>query len=382
VGTVRVIVALLAVTGCNQVLGIKDPVAGDATTPGDGRPDDSMIDGPEIDAAPACTTATAFGAPITSAVGGTGVALVVAKFDAGASQDVAISVTTDTVILSGNNDGSFAAGQTLGTASIAIAADDFDLIGARKDLLLVTAGGVVVRLQKENGPAGVFDTEQALTGPFTNANAAGVAELGGNLIADVAIHDDAGITPFISNATAGTFSRGTTVGAGGDQLVLVRQIDNANDADALLVDSAGNVKLALSNGSDGFGTPTVVATGAIGRGVAVGKFDDDNLPDLIVATAAGGVVYLQNAGSPGTFTSTATFTEISGATLMVADVNGDGLDDVVTPTAAVLQCPTTHALTQKEPIDATPPALLVDVTGNAKLDLLRLSGTDLIVRVQ
>ncbi len=381
-GFVHAMAALSLVAGCNQVLGIKDPVASDATTPDDGRPDDGMD--ADIDAPPPCTTATAFGAPITSAVGGSGVALAVSKLDAGNTLDLAVSVTTDTMLLPGNGDGSFGAGTALGTASIAVVAEDFDLIGVRPDLLLVTATSAVVRQQKENGPAGVFDAEQALAGPFTNANAVRTGELGNSsMVADVVIHDDAGITPFLSLGTAGTFSRGTTVGADGDQLVAIAQIDKVDDADALLVDAAGNVKLALSNGSGGFSAPATVATNATGLGVGIGDFDGDTLPDLIVATAAGGVVYLQDGGSPGTFVQQAeTFPGITGDTVTVGDVNGDGLDDVVVPTAVVLQCPTTHAFTQVEPIDASAPAVLADVTNNGKLDLLRLSGTDLIVRVQ
>jgi len=382
-GFVLAMAALGLSAGCNQVLGIKDPVPSDATPPGDSRPDDAMD--ADIDAPPPCTTATAFGAAITSAVGGTGVALAVSKLDADrTTQDVAVSVTSDTMILPGNGDGTFGTAAALGTASTTVVAKDFDLVGVREDLLLVTATSAVVRLQKENGQAGVFDNEQALTGPFTNANAARTGELGNSsAVADVVIHDDAGNTPFLSLATAGTFSRGTTVGAGGDQLVAVAQIDKVDDADALLVDAAGNVKVALSNGTGGFSAPVTVATNATGRGVGIGDFDGDTLPDLIVATAAGGVVYLQNAGSPGTFVQQAdTFPGIQGDTLLVGDVNGDGLDDVVVPTAVVLQCPTTRVFTQVEPIDATPPAVLADVTNNGKLDLLRLSGTDLIVRVQ
>ncbi len=339
-----------------------------------------MVDIPIEDAAPPCVAPNTLGSPITNAVGGAGVALAIGKFDTGQTIDLAVSITTDTAILAGNGAGTFTASQMLGTPSIAVVAEDFDITGIRDDLVLLSAGAVVAKQQNET-MIGTFDADQPLTGPFTNASNIGVAEFGGNLVADVAITDDAGLTPFISLASPGTFSRGTSVGATGDKLVLVRQIDKASDADAVLVDAAGNVKLALSDGSDEFAAPVTIATGAIG-GIAVGNFSDDTFLDLIVVTANGGTVFVQDSANPGTFTMGSSFTEVQGVALAVGDVNADGLDDVLTPTAVVLQCPTTHALTQRELIDAAPPAVLVDVTGDSKVDLLRLSGTDLIVRVQ
>lgn len=141
---------LVALPACNQLLGISNPVAGDATEPDGPRPDGPDMDGPPPDAPPACTTATAFGNEITSAVGGgTGVALVIGRYDAGTVNDVAVAVGTDTVTLLGDNAGNFAVQQTLAEAAINVITDDFHTIGIRDDLLMLTAGGVACREHSE-----------------------------------------------------------------------------------------------------------------------------------------------------------------------------------------------------------------------------------------
>jgi hypothetical protein len=358
--------------GCSSLLGISDP---SASGPKDGANDGAMDGDNGIDAPPPCTTPSGFGAEMSFDVGAVGKALAVGALDGMAGRDVVIAVGTDTIVMHGDNAGTFSNPKGLGSVAGSIVIEDFDGIGF-DDLILVNVGGtsVVTRLQTSGG---VFAAEAALTGPFANLHDAFAGQLDGNLRADLIVVDDAARTVFTSNFN-GTFSKDNVFGAAGDEVVFVGQIDGETVDDAILVSTAGNVKLA----ADASGAGVQIATGATGRGVGVGNFNDDTLLDLMVASSDGGHVYIQNPA--GTFTEQPG--AIAGITstqpLLVADVNGDGTDDIITANRVVLQCPTTRVFTQIENINAKSPVILVDVTNNGKPDLLRLEGTALKVRVE
>jgi hypothetical protein len=333
-----------------------------------------------IDAPPPCTTGTAFGAEASFDVEGTGLSLALGKLDAGATLDVAIAIGSDIVILHGDGTGVFANPSNVGSVAGQVLIEDFDT-DARDDLIVVQVGGSNIAARRQN-PAGTFLAEQPLAGPFTNLHRALVGQLDGNLRPDLYIEDDVERRIWTSSGlTPGGFVReNTTIGAAGDQLVSIEQVDDALRDETVLVDGSGNVKLSINS----TGTPKTIGTGATGRGLAFGKFNGDAFPDLIVATPAGGVLFFQDKDTPGTFVMQAgVVPEVTGSSLSVLDVNGDGTDDIVTATRIVLQCPGSPAtFTQVEGFNATQPSLFADVNGNGKPDLLRLEGTTLKVRIQ
>lgn len=373
----QVLVALLPLLlGCSTLLGISDP---SASGPKDGANDGAMdgdIDS-NVDAPPACTSPVAFGAEKSANVGAVGKGLTIGNFDGMAGKDVAVAVGTDTIVLHGDQAGGFSNPKGLGSVAGAVVTEDFDAMGF-DDLVFVGVGGTTVteRLQTSGG---VFGTETAVPGPFTNVHAAFNAQLDGNLRADLIVVDDNARQVYTSNFN-GTFSKDNAFGSAGDEVVFAGDIDAGSFEDALLVDSTGKVKLA----SGALDAGTEVASGVTGKAVAVGNFDGDAIPDLMVARSDGGHLYTQNAAARGTFTEQpGAIAGITGTqVLLVGDVNGDGTDDIITATHVVLQCPNTHAFTQVEAINAKEPVVLVDVTGDGKPDLLRLEGTALKVRTQ
>jgi FG-GAP-like repeat len=347
---------------------------------------DGMIDS-AVDAPPPCTVANMFGAEQRFPVGGTGVALAVDKLDPGAALDVAIAVTDKVVILHGDGAGNFGTPTQVDTPAIGVAISDFDILDVRKDLILWSGNSVVTRRQ-DNANPGTFLAAQPLSGPFTNVRNVAIGFFdNGNLLADLLVQDDAERRVYTQNAgVAGTFSRTTsTTGAAGDDLILAREIEGSFRDDALFVDQAGTAKIALSSSAGSLFPTTSIATGVSGHAAALGNFDGDSLPDLAIATPAGGVIFLQNAAAPGTFTQRpGTIAGVEGNALAVVDVNLDGTDDLVVPGSVVLQCPgaSPGTFTQVESVSSVAPSVMVDINGNGKPDLLRLVGTDLVVRLQ
>ena len=372
------------VSSCGQLLGITDPTPDDG---GPGSDGDGSIDAPPA----ACVAGVTFQAEATFSVGGTGTAIVVGQLDRLPGRDLAIAVGDGIQIMSGNGAGSFTPGLKITTTTVADAliTEDFDADGDA-DLITWDVGGTSIAAIRQNSAVNpsTYLAEQPLTnGTFSGLQVALPGQLDGNLVTDLLVKDGVEARPFTSLlGTPGTFARGANAIAGigiDDTLVEVSQIDGMSREDAVFVGANGDVKLSLNTTQ--FGPAAVIASGARNRCIGFGRFDEGTSLDLIVGTAAGGVIY---RGAGAMFTAVpGTIPAINGATMQVIDLNGDGKDDLVLETRIVYQCAPARAgepgvFTQVDPIDASAVVLAVDVTNDGKPDLLRLTGTDLKVRVQ
>ncbi|MEJ7600869.1 MAG: hypothetical protein WKG01_23390 [Kofleriaceae bacterium] len=375
----RALIALATVSvGCSKLLGITDPsVGGDARDGGDGDAIDSRFDAP-----PDCTTNPVFGAEATYELGAPGTDLAFGNLDAntGGTRDVAIALGTQIAIWLNDGSGGLAVGTPIATAADGVIVEDFTADGF-VDLVAWKVGGMtVVERQHDENTRGTYLPEQALPGPFTGVVSVKLGFLDGAFNPDLLVQDGSERRVYTSNlGTLGTFSREETVGAAGDDLVVVDEIDGVSRDDAAFIDGAGAVKLAR-NTAGGFTTTTTIASGARPGAVGFGDFDATAGTDLMVGTTGGGVLYSQTA--PGTFVEVAGTIDGITSPMQVIDANGDGTQDLVLTSGLVLQCPGTRVFSQRVGIPITAPYELVDLTKDGKPDLVRVDGSQLKVRIQ
>lgn len=301
-------------------------------------------------------------------------------YDHDGTLDVVIALTTKVLILHGVGGGVLGRPQEIPTAADGVLSDIFDN-GVRENLVLWSAGtsSIVVRRQDVAKPGSFLD-EQPLTEPFSHIRRVKQGFLSGNTIPSIIIQDDAELRVFSASLlNPGTFVKSAKVGDNGDLLAAVDDFNDEGGDDVALVTGSGALMMSAErNGT--FGTPGMIASGAVADGVAFGRFDRDDALDVIVATQDGGVIYRQTApGVIPTFTRVAgTVPGVTGPTLKVADVDGDGRDDLLLPTGILQQCDN-GTFSTLVPIPTSTSTLVRDLDKNGKPELLRIIGQTLEV---
>lgn len=191
-----------------------------------------------------------------------------------------------------------------------------------------------------NNPVPRFGTvhQHAVNGSAGGASSKAVGTIGGPNRAVVAAVESGSADP----DTLQVFPVGTSgisgppasfsLGAGkGPEALVVADLDGDTDEDVAVAAAGSNEVLVLkNNGSNVFGTPQAISTGAGTRPVAIdaGDLGGDALPDLVTANGeSASASRILNAG--GTFGTAAAF-EAGGITSGVAveDLDGGGMEDV------------------------------------------------------
>ncbi len=122
-------------------------------------------------------------------------------------------------------------------------------------------------------------------------------------------------------------------GVGGGQTVteiVLGDFNNDTNMDLATANGDGNVSVLLSDGVDGFESPTKFAVNGDPRGIVVGDFNGDNELDLAVASYSTGYLSWLFGDGTGNFTIGGSVNTVSSSYgINTADYNGDGNSDLM-----------------------------------------------------
>lgn len=136
----------------------------------------------------------------------------------------------------------------------------------------------------------------------------------------------------LSNRATGSYTSNTVLNGVGQRAILVDvNVDGRLD---VVSPSGFNLKVALGNGSGGFGAPTTIAVGISTGAITAGDIDGNGSPDLILGTTGsslqpGSLLILRNDGL-GVFAAPSQLNVPSPPRdIALGDFNGDGALDIV-----------------------------------------------------
>ncbi|KNC53212.1 uncharacterized protein AMSG_09298 [Thecamonas trahens ATCC 50062] len=185
------------------------------------------------------------------------------------------------------------------------------------------------------------DTLTDLTAPFSNVNHVAAADFNADNNTDLVMvadySDDVYLVLNSGSGTLGALSLGAALATnyGIPRYVLACDVDLDGDADVVVVyNSPGEVVGYENDGTGGFGSERVLASGVSPQGAVLGDLDGDGDPDLVVGFDDSLELH-RNADGGWSYVLLAVLDTALGhdvTALELADVNGDTYVDVVAGT--------------------------------------------------
>lgn len=377
-----VLVALMATTGCEQVLGIKDPVSNDGVDASDGKGRDASVS--------ACVDVPSFGSPTKYGVADA-TSLAVGDLNRDGLTDIAVAVapftidgpsTRDVVVFLSTANGTLAparplSSQVLPGHSVRIADVDDD---SYNDVITTVDNPPRIAIRRQDSAApGTFLAAQFIQ--ISSVKDVFPARVNGDNRADLIVSQ---VGVFLASTTdPGTFVAGQTFSS---SVKSVRDVDADGFDD--VVQASGAVAFNRGVGPFDFGAPQSIPNGLLGR---FGR-NGDRLDVLVLDTS---MTMIRPVLDLHGQTAVRSYSLVAQGVVQVngnraVDLNGDGLDDIVQleisvmtlPTPVAFQCPPPSALGSFFPSagEATILAIgglhaVADINADGKPDQLALTGS-------
>ena len=289
-------------------------------------------------------SAIGFDTQVTYVSGGGPAQIAQADFNGDGKTDLAVTIGSGVVILTGNGDGTFqSAGAnivTLQFSPTSIAAGDFNGDGSTDIAIgyFNSSSGGTVNILFNNGNGTFTAGTPVSVGGLVNITSLTAADFNGDGILDLGVTD--GFVQVLLGNGDGTFIAGVEYGYGNGNAAVDGAVEDFNRDGkpdfALAIGNNAGMYVAAGNGDRTLQNPVTYAATAGPLAVVAGDFNGDGWPDIAVTSRgdfAGNPipgtlsVYLNNGD--GTFQTALTYSTGSRPNaLTIGDFNGDGIRDL------------------------------------------------------